>query len=69
MVFSDFHCHFYTHDSGAAMEKIIKYCAAEEQKEISVGMILNNIREKELWEKGAEFSLSKTSSSFAVMPL
>ncbi|MCL2481678.1 MAG: TatD family hydrolase [Spirochaetaceae bacterium] len=31
------------------------------EKEISVGMILNNIREKNLWEKGALFSLSKNS--------
>jgi TatD DNase family protein len=65
MILNDFHCHFYTHDSGAAMDKIIKYCTAEEHY---VGMILNNIREKELWEKGAEFSLSKTSSSFAAIP-
>ena len=48
------------------MDKIIAW--AYEQKEISIGMILNNIRETNLWEKGAEFSLSKNRDNFTVIP-
>ena len=66
MVLNDFHCHFYTYDSGAVMDKIIAWAYA--QKEISIGMILNNIRETNLWEKGAEFSLSKNRDNFTVIP-
>ena len=83
MVLNDFHCHLYTYDSGAVMDKIITLAAAKniiqddipgktdnsdmhgltnQQKEISVGLILNNIREKSLWESGTDFCLSRTSS-------
>ena len=51
MILNDFHCHLYTYDSGAVMNKIITW-VLEKQKEISVGMIFNNIREESLWEKG-----------------
>ncbi|MCL2294602.1 MAG: TatD family hydrolase [Spirochaetes bacterium] len=71
MVLIDFHCHFYTDDAGAAMDKIIKEIVSQDNscpEAISVGMILNNIREKNLWKNGAEFSLSKNSNNFTVIP-
>jgi TatD DNase family protein len=57
MILNDFHCHFYTYDSGIAN------IASQ-----NVGMMLNNIREKSLWEKGAEFSLSQSRGNLAIMP-
>ncbi len=67
MVLNDFHCHFYTYDSGNAMGKICEKIIKPEQ-EISVGMILNNIREKDLWKNGTEFSLDKNKEDFTVIP-
>jgi len=40
----------------------------EKARPVSVGMILNNIREKSLWEKGVEFSLSQNRDNFTVIP-
>jgi Tat protein secretion system quality control protein TatD with DNase activity len=74
MVLNDFHCHFYTYDSGVVMDKIITWASSQNiitpdgQKEISVGMILNNIREKNLWESGVEFSMSRNRDNFTVIP-
>ena len=69
MIFSDFHCHLYSYDSGAVMDKICKNIITPDQEtDISVGMILNNIRENNLWEKGAEFCLSKNRGDFIIIP-
>ena len=76
MVLNDFHCHLYTYDSGAVMDKIITLASGKTdapyranetdlsslKKEISVGLILNNIREKNLWKKGTEFCLARCLS-------
>ncbi|MCL2792720.1 MAG: TatD family hydrolase [Spirochaetaceae bacterium] len=39
-----------------------------QEQGISVGLILNNIREKGLWEKGTEFSLSISRNNLKITP-
>jgi len=70
MILNDFHCHLYTYDSGAVMNKIVTWIL-DQQKEISVGMMFNNIREESLWERGcgtdaASCALSRASQPIAV---
>jgi len=47
------------------MDRIITFSPSEN---ISVGMILNNIREKSLWETGTIFSLSRNKENFNIIP-
>ncbi|MCL2704643.1 MAG: TatD family hydrolase [Spirochaetaceae bacterium] len=55
------------------LEKQMTCCKDSEEQgspaqNISVGMILNNIREKSLWENGTLFSLSRNKEYFNVIP-
>ncbi|MCL2705831.1 MAG: TatD family hydrolase [Spirochaetaceae bacterium] len=69
-------------DSNSPAPEAKDFCQSEKQvswyqgseghgdpaQRISLGMILNNIREKNLWEKGTLFSLSKNKENFNVIP-